>query len=504
MRESKKNEEPSGLVSRRTILKSSATLLGRGLVGSECGQAAVKNANTDLSSPGLRIPVDTARSKFGAIGPTRPVKRPPHELSTVKVTFDLLPTTMQYDLPTHFFLVTENNIKFSNFAAETYDPRHWAATGSAASFEPLQDRENRYVRVWIEHQSDARIVVRIFYALCNKNEEIAHPDIPSGSPYGKGDWVDEWVYIYPDGTSLRHMKIYTGLAPMARPFGFDRTPPKVVFEFVESAVQGIPGRVPTDDIEIGALTLIRLIGDHTEILLPEGKSTTISYNAYPAAFGDFRDANIMLVNLKAQYKPFTIAVPKGIRIQPYLPDGPVPYVFNTFGWTSSSKTPYFTSICHILNYWHYRRTDNTLEQVYLQGMTNAVDPVKELVSLAWSWIAAPRLQMEGLKPSYSVFTYDPAQKAYIVPREGWGPTALEFTLEQDRDFRSRAPNSIVNPAFVVKDWGESDVLLQVNSKPVQQGESFRVGYEETATGKDLILWLKMKASETARFSISPK
>ena len=443
------------------------------------------------------------QSKFSAIGPTEPVKRPPREEGTVRVTFDLLPTTMQYNLPTHFFMITENNIKFSNFAAETYDPPHWTATGAAASFEPLQDWENRYVRVWIEQQSNARIVVRARYALNNNKEEIAHLDIPSGSPYGNGDWADEWFYIYPDGTNLRHMKIYTGLAPMARPFGFDRTPPKVVYEFVESAVQGQLGHMPTDDIEVGALTLIRLVAGHTERLLAEGKCTTIYYRSYPDDFGDFRDANIMLINLKAKYKPFTIAMPYGVRVQPYIPDCPVRYVFNTFSWTPDTNRPYFTSIGHILNYWHYRRTNNTLEQIYLQGMTNAADPIKELVPLAWSWIAAPRLQMEGVKPSYAVFTYDPAQKAYMVPREGWGPTPLEFTLEQDRDFWKRAPNSIVNPTFIVKDWGDSDVSLQIDSKPVHEGDNFRVGHEETATGKDLVIWLKMRTNETVKFSISP-
>src|SRR5215471_8812670 len=148
MSEFMKNDKPYRLLTRREVFKSSATLLGSSLVTSEHDAAEVRNVNTSPSSSGSKIPVDAAQSKFSAIGPTQPVKRPPHEQGTVKVTFDLLPTTMQYDLPTHFFMVTENNIKFSNFAAETYDPRHWAATGAAASFEPLQDRKNRYVRVW--------------------------------------------------------------------------------------------------------------------------------------------------------------------------------------------------------------------------------------------------------------------------------------------------------------------------------------------------------------------
>ena len=155
----------------------------------------------------------------------------------------------------------------------------------------------------------------------------------------------------------------------------------------------------------------------------------------------------------------------------------------------------------MLNYWHYRRTDTSIEQIYLHGMTNTVDPVKELVPLAWSWIVAPSLKMEGVEPDYNQILYDPAQKAYIVPRKGRGPTELEFTLEQDHDL---APMSIINPAFIVKDWDEQGVELKVDGKTIEQGKTFRVGLEQTPTGKDLIIWLRMKTNEATTFSIAPK
>jgi hypothetical protein len=432
----------------------------------------------------------TSGNRFEANGPTTPVRQDragfgERKKPSVTVTFDLLPTSMRFHLPAFPCMVTENNIRYSNFWAETYEPRI-----GGGSFEPLFDRRHRYARMWVERQSDARIVVRVRGALCNTDEDIAHWDVPSGSPYGKGDWVDEWFYIYPDGVHVRHVKIYTGLAPVSRPFGFDRDPPRVVHEFMESAVLGEPGHRPTDDIEMRALTLIRLVGGHTEKLLPEGESTTISYKPYPKDFGDFRDASIMLVNLKAKYKPFTIGMPYGARVQPYWPEDDLPHVFQT--WGDPPDEGYSSALGHIVNYWHYRRTDNTLEQVYLQGMTNAADPVKELVSLAWSWIAAPRLQMDGLEMSYTVITYDHAQRAYIVPREGRGPRELEFALEGDEDMREfGAPMRIVNPAFIVKDWGKAPVTLEMNGRPVAQGPDFRVGYE----GTDLILWLRLKTSE---------
>ncbi len=177
----------------------------------------------------------TSAGQFKAVGPSKPVKMGFRD-KAVEVFFDLVPTSMRFILSAFPCMVTENGIVYSNLWAETYDPRNWRAEGGLASFEPLMDRNCRYARMWIEHQSDARIVVRVRGALCNRIEDIAHTDMPSGSPYGKGDWVDEWFYIYPDGTNVRHVKVYTGLASRSRPFGFDREPPAVVHEFMESVI----------------------------------------------------------------------------------------------------------------------------------------------------------------------------------------------------------------------------------------------------------------------------
>jgi hypothetical protein len=194
-------------------------------------------------------------------------------------------------------------------------------------------------------------------------------------------------------------------------------------------------------------------------------------------------------------------MPYGVRVQPYWPEDDLPLVFQTWGY--SPNRGYSSSIGHMLNFWHYRRTDNTLEQVYLHGMTNAENPASELVPLAWSWIAAPKLRMDGLEPDYMKYIYDPAQRAYVVPRKGRGPTSLKFELQPEDEERD-APGWIINPAFIVKDWDASGVALKVDGKTMEEGDDFRVGYEQTPTGKDLVIWLKMRTRENTTFSISPK
>jgi len=135
---------------------------------------------------------------------------------------------------------------------------------------------------------------------------------------------------------------------------------------MEAAVWGQPGHLPTDDVETEALTLVKLIGGYSENMLREGRSKTISFKPYPKDFGDFRDAHIMVINLKSRYKPFVIASPFGARAQPYVVDWKPKRTFVAWEMKDHGEPPedfFITELGHILNYRYYRRTENTLEQV---------------------------------------------------------------------------------------------------------------------------------------------
>ena len=452
----------------------------------------------------LSHPVRAA--EFAATGPTKETKLDPAKfLGAVKVTFDLSPTTMSFDLPWHFCSVAENGLKFAYFAAETYDPRKWDGKGANASFEPGMDKEGRFARVWIEHQSAARIVVRVQYALNNSDYAIAHDDLATGSPYnqGRGDWGEEWFTIYPDGTYLRHMKIHTGLAAMSQPTSFFREPPQVVHEFMESIVIGPQGHVPTDDLETNpALSLFKMFGNSNGEIFADGARQDIAYqmpDGPPKDYGEFRDANIMLIHAKSQFKPFTIGLPHGVKVSPYGWEESHTYPFATWTGYREPSIGYISAIGHLINFWHFRRTDSTLEQVYLHGMTSNPKPQSDLLKLAWSWIAAPELQMPDVAKSpngstgqYNHFTYDQTQKAYLVPRTKTGPKALHFNLTSiyDDDYL-HGTMWLVNPAIVVKNWNQSEggINLKLNETTLANGTDYRFGFEQTKAGKDLVIWL---------------
>ena len=268
------------------------------------------------------------------------------------------------------------------------------------------------------------------YARAHEFEyKIAHDDLPTGSPYndGKGDWGEEWFTIFPDGTHVRHMKIHTGLAAMSQPYSYFREPPNVVHEFMETIVIGPKGHVPTDDIETTpTLTLFKMFGSTPGVAFPDGSAKDIAYSmpaGPPGDYREFRDANIMLLHTKSQHRAFTIGMPYGVQVTPYKWEEIRQYPWTTWTGYDEPSIAYISAVGHLLNYWHFRRTEKTIEQVYLHGMTSSVQPQSEILRLAWSWISPPELQMPDAKLSpndsagqYNVFTYDQTQKAYVIPR----------------------------------------------------------------------------------------
>jgi len=447
-------------------------------------------------------PLTAASEEFYAVGTSEPtvkyLEKPsspvPRELRrvAVEVHFDLVPTKMRFSMPCYPCMVTENDIHYSNGWTETYDPK------ASSSCEVLWDRQSRYARMWIESQNPARIVVCVRAALCDPDGRIAHNDIPSGSPYGKGDWTDEWYYIYPDGTHTRYVRIYTGLAEQSITVT-DETfqgnqpireiPPSVVHEFQEDFIFGLSGHTPEDDIESAPITLMMM----------DGRTKTIPYKPYPKDFGIFAQANIKVVNLKSQYRPFTIFIPYGIENEPYPPEGELPHVFQT--WPREPRNGYSTSLGHTLNWWHYRRTENILEQVYLSGMTKSKEPTEELVPLAQSWLRPPQLRGSGIKPKYKVLIYDPAQRAYVLSCDDDGARKFELTLaEAAKDDKQVF---IENPAFVIKNWGRGGAEVTFNGEQLVAGEGCRIGHEESGGASNLVVWINRRSNKSAKITIAP-
>jgi hypothetical protein len=177
----------------------------------------------------------------------------------------------------------------------------------------------------------------------------------------------------------------------------------------------------------------------------------------------------------------------------------LPHIFQT--WGGDDGKGYSTSLGHTLNWWHFRRTDKILEQVYLSGMMGPEMNQKDLINLERSWITFPRLIMEELPDPYIVQTYSQEQKAYIIPLDH-EKIDFELGFENEEDNEPFSV-SIVNPVFVLKGWGSKKVEVKMNGKILEPGNDLRIGYENHPGGTDLILWIKVHSSQAAKLSIEP-
>jgi hypothetical protein len=89
-----------------------------------------------------------------------------------------------------------------------------------------------------------------------------------------------------------------------------------------------------------------------------------------------------------------------------------------------------------------------------------------------------------------------AEKAFIFTR-----SARHADAELGLAIAASADSPLVNPAFVVRNWGAESVSVSLDGKPVPTGDSCRVGFRETPTGRDLILWLRMTAESPTRLGL---
>jgi hypothetical protein len=391
---------------------------------------------------------------------------------------------MRFCPPARMLMTTENGKEYSSGYAETYDPE----TGVLSSFEVYQDFANSFARVWIEEASEARILVRLRAALVADTgfpPTIAHRTDFSGVPYnnGYGDWVEESYYVYPDATRTRYATIYTAHANNSKPFGLedgDRTPPNYVHEFMEAIVWTWNDDQPLDDLNVEALTLVNL----------EALTHTVNYTNYPLypdGFGPGEDWNIMRINLNSEWKPFVIGRANDVTMRPYDAETET----NPFQSWGGDNGGYVTALGHMVNWTHYDRTDTTLSQLYLEGLSNTTDPGTDLSDLANSWIDPPAITVNDIGFEILDDGYSEIERAYQVDRiEG---AELSLTLQ------GSSLQPIVNPAFVFHNWSDSQIeSVLINGSVLSPNQDYFQGFE----ADKLILFLFYESAASTEIEIS--
>jgi len=373
------------------------------------------------------------------------------DYADILVRFDLSPVSFMFVHSNTYIpqWVTENEKLMSDQSVEIN-----AKTGYG---EVMMDKQNRYSHVRLIENNEARVVVHWRYALCDRFYDIARPDEITTW----GDWADEYFTIYPDNVTVRHWIYYTST------FGED------YLQFQETILHPQPGRTTDDDVETDALTLANM----------DGETYTYSWaDGVPPYFPKPEAANIQLVNMKSQYKPYIVFEP-GSRIDKYI-----------WGYRKGRRGHVSGCLASALPVIHKGKNRDSYVATALYGMTN--DPITNLLPLANSWINPPELEL-----ATSGFTsegYDAFQRAYVLACKTSGkPSAMQFTLQASE----KSP--VVNPAFVIRDWGSAAAELKIDGNKVDRGEIFRLGHRNTLTGTDLVVWIGTESTKPLKVSLSP-
>jgi hypothetical protein len=406
--------------------------------------------------------------------------------SDVVVRFDQMPTRLVFWQGANYIpaWVSENNKWYTDEFLETWG----AGCPDGGDCEPMSDKQSRYSHVRILESSDARTVVHWRYALSEvENYKGAHPDA-----MGWFDWADEYWTVYPDGVAVRKQVLRS-------------SDPSKPHEWQESIVINGPGQRPEDDINLDAVTLANMKGETATYTWSLKTTWNFDFPSGPQTMDKPEGANIQVVNLKSDWKPFEVVSPAHARIEPYK-DEKTFFTFECWNhWPLSqivsSGRPCVapdrashSSLSHI--YWDpYETTENTQSKLLLDGLTTK--PAADLLPLAKSWLTPAKLEVAG--EAFRSEGYDPAQRAFVLTRIANGKLAvLELTLGASQD------TPLVNPAIVVKNWGESGTRLKIDGKSVAWGKDFRYGHAPNLEGVDLVVWVRKEPATPMKITLAPE
>jgi len=436
------------------------------------------------------------------------------DAADVVVRFDETPNRLVFWRGTSYIpaWVTENGIWYTNEFYETQsDPM-------TISSEPMADKQARVSHPRILESHDARVVVLWRYAPVTVDYDLVHVDPLTGW----GDWVEETFTIYPDGTCVRKIKVWSS-SPHVVP---GKGPGTNGFrQYHEAIVINPPGTCPEDNIRPDALTLTNMRGEsHTYWWDKEAPGEAASLDPETVALlGRISDlephthkwltqppgANILQVNLKAQYRPFVVVDPRNVAIDcyageivrersmfPWWNHWPVSQQIRSNGrWAVAPDRVSHSSLAHIQSWQPYEESESGITMLMLNGLTDRAGTA--LVPLAKGWLAPPEIEVEG--PGFRGEGFDPAQKAFVVSREGAaGDAMLRMTLHGSPE------SPVVNPALVVRNWGDALASVEIDGRRAVPGKDLRVGRVQRLDGEDLVVWTRREAVSPVRIIVRPE
>ncbi|MDX1679933.1 MAG: LamG-like jellyroll fold domain-containing protein [Akkermansiaceae bacterium] len=390
----------------------------------------------------------------------------------VVVTFDESPARVVFWRGTRYSpaWVSGNDLWMADQSVEA-----WNNTGGC--YEHMQDRRCRYSHVRIIESNDARVVVHWRYAPTSAHDELWREDPKTG----RACWVDEYYTIYPDAAGVRHVSWDEGSLGQPQ-------------QFQESLPLTHPGQYPHEVVEEDWVHIANYEGEvgHLSFVEKPSKKTKEGVPTKPT---------IQRYNFKSEQKPFICFEPG--NDMKYLRDRHIRTIQNPGscnhwpvgqaacdGRTSQAvdRPTHFCGFPISAPVKHLKDGRESWQGLY--GMTEE-DDMMHLVRLGRSWTMPAPITTTGclISPSYKA-----SERAYTMKLAPVaGPTTI--TLKGSR------LNPIINPAFVLENWGDAGIQIKVDGEVLEEGPDLRIGQRKRLGGTDCILWLKMDQEDTVKIEV---
>jgi len=333
-------------------------------------------------------------------------------------------------------------------------------------FEHMQDRHCRFSSVRIIENTDARAVVHWRYALVSAHDHTWMPDPKTGWEC----WVDEYYYIYPDGSAIRKVSWNKGSTGDA-------------IQYQESLPFTQPGQRNQDLLENNYVT----VADYDY----NTRSVSVDLLKQPADWtGKY---TVQQFNFKSQNKPFICFEPGNEMWVRWIDIGynhyPVNQARSDGRWaktldrpTHISSSPCSDPVIH--------ENENRLYWIGLYGMNGM--KMNDLISFGRSWAFAPEISVSG--KGYISNGYDKTERCYLLENNSSKAGKVELTIKGSND------SPVIDPAIRVKNWNSNVPKILVNGKVTSNA---KVGINRKLGGNDMLIFIPLNKKSPVNITILP-
>lgn len=333
-------------------------------------------------------------------------------------------------------------------------------------FEHMQDRHCRFSHVRIIENNDGRVVIHWRYAPVSSHDNTWMQDPKTGWEC----WVDEYYYIYPDGSAIRKVSWNQGTVG-----------PNVQYQ--ESLPLTQPGQ-RNDEV---------LNNDYVHVADYNYHMRSVDVNLRQEPADWFRNYTVQQFNFKSENKPYICFEQGNEMWVRWIDVGynhfPVNQARCDGRWTKTLDRPSHISSSPISDpVIHEEGNRNFWNGLY--GMNNM--DMSELVSFGRSWAFPAVISVNG--NDYISKGYDKSQRCYQLEKVGRKGESIEITLQGTKD------SPVINPVFHVRNWNSERADVLVNGKLTS---NCRVGINHELDGSDLVLFLEINEIRPVKIIITP-